>query len=169
MASAIRILSVIVPLLAVPAFAGSVKDVEHVILFMQENRAFDHYFGAMAGVRGFSDPNVQVNSGKPVWFQEVNSALTNATDFLAPWHINYQGGDWYNATQCMTAGSNGWTANHLALNSDLNNKWPVANTPWSVGYYKREDIPVHYAIADGWTIGDMYQVRFHVLSISHGI
>jgi phospholipase C len=25
--------------------AGSIKDVEHIVLFMQENRAFDHYFG----------------------------------------------------------------------------------------------------------------------------
>jgi phospholipase C len=27
------------------AAAGSIKDVEHIVLFMQENRAFDHYFG----------------------------------------------------------------------------------------------------------------------------
>lgn len=26
------------------AAAGSIKDVEHIVLFMQENRAFDHYF-----------------------------------------------------------------------------------------------------------------------------
>jgi phospholipase C len=30
-------------------------DVEHVVLFMQENRAFDHYYGHMKGVRGFND------------------------------------------------------------------------------------------------------------------
>ena len=34
------------------------KNIQHVVLFMQENRAFDHYFGTMAGVRGFQDPNV---------------------------------------------------------------------------------------------------------------
>lgn len=38
--------------------ADSLKDIEHVVLFMQVNRAFDHYFGTMAGVRGFADPNV---------------------------------------------------------------------------------------------------------------
>ncbi len=27
------------------AVAGSIKDVEHIVLFMQENRAFNHYFG----------------------------------------------------------------------------------------------------------------------------
>lgn len=60
--------------------ATSLADVKHIVLFMQENRAFDHvrcvgnlhyatdisltyrqYFGTMAGVRGFGDPNVQVN------------------------------------------------------------------------------------------------------------
>lgn len=30
-------------------------DMEHVVLFMQENRPFDHYFGNLRGVRGFND------------------------------------------------------------------------------------------------------------------
>ncbi|GME23674.1 phospholipase C [Neofusicoccum parvum] len=138
--------------------AGSLADIDHVVLFMQENRAFDHYFGTMAGVRGFSDPNVQVNPGnRSVWQQHVNSTLTNATDQLLPWHLNYLGGDWVDATQCMVAGDNGWNDNHAALNGDLNDKWALNNTPWSWGYFKRADIPVHFAIAEGWTIGDMYQ------------
>jgi phospholipase C len=32
------------------------RDIKHVVLLMQENRSFDHYFGTMAGVRGFDDP-----------------------------------------------------------------------------------------------------------------
>src|ERR1700723_1236865 len=36
--------------------AGTLRDLEHVVIFMQENRAFDHYFGTLRGVRGFSDP-----------------------------------------------------------------------------------------------------------------
>jgi phospholipase C len=31
------------------ANAYSLADIDHVVLFMQENRAFDHYFGTMAG------------------------------------------------------------------------------------------------------------------------
>jgi phospholipase C len=27
------------------------------------------YFGTMAGVRGFGDPNVKINEGIPVWKQ----------------------------------------------------------------------------------------------------
>ena len=34
---------------------GTIRDVEHVVILMQENRSFDHYFGEMNGVRGFAD------------------------------------------------------------------------------------------------------------------
>ncbi|KAJ3092502.1 hypothetical protein HK100_006929, partial [Physocladia obscura] len=112
----------------------------------------------MAGVRGFSDPNVQVNSdGLPVWQQAVDAALTTNASYLLPFYLNYQGGSFLNATQCMIAGSNGWSANHAALNGGLNNHWATNNTPWSWGHFRRSDIPVQYAIADAWTVGDMYQ------------
>ena len=41
--------------LAVPAAGSSLKDVKHIVMLMQENRSFDHYFGTMSGVRGFAD------------------------------------------------------------------------------------------------------------------
>ena len=63
----------------------------------------------------------------------------------------------------MTAGDNGWTDNHAALNGDQNNQWALKNTPWSWGYFKRADIPVHFAIAEGWTVGDMYQVSLQIM------
>ena len=37
--------------------AGKLKDIEHVVFLMQENRSFDHYFGTLSGVRGFDDKN----------------------------------------------------------------------------------------------------------------
>ena len=85
------------------AYAGSIADVEHVVLFMQENRAFNHYFGTMAGVRGFKDPNVQMNGNTSVWYQNVNGSLSTATDYLLPWYLNHLGGKWDQATQCMEA------------------------------------------------------------------
>ncbi|KAF5390851.1 hypothetical protein D9757_004453 [Collybiopsis confluens] len=159
------------------ALADSLAEVEHVILFMQENRAFDHYFGTMAGIRGFKDPNVQVNAdGRSVFFQQVNSQLSNATDFLLPWYLAAEGGEFINGTQCMDGGSNGWGENHAALASGQNasalsssrlaiffflsipqDLWVEANTPRSWGHFRRSDIPVQFAIAEGWTVGDMYQ------------
>jgi len=40
--------------IAAPA-RGSLRDIEHVIFLIQENRSFDHYFGTLSGVRGFGD------------------------------------------------------------------------------------------------------------------
>src|ERR1700753_2118056 len=115
-------------ILAAGASAGSLADIEHVVLFMQENRAFDPYFGTMAGVRGFSDPNAQVNAeNRPVWDQDVDRTLSNATNYLLPWYLNYLGGSWVDATQCMVAGDNGWNDNHAALNGDMNNRWALNN------------------------------------------
>src|SRR2546425_10617774 len=34
---------------------GRLSDVERVVIMIQENRSFDHYFGTLRGVRGFGD------------------------------------------------------------------------------------------------------------------
>src|SRR6516162_4560396 len=67
--------------LAIPAnnATGTIKDVEHVVILMQENRPFDHHFGTLRGVRGFSDPravkiNLPLNGG----------GTTRASVFLQP-------------------------------------------------------------------------------------
>ncbi|HEX4268953.1 MAG TPA: alkaline phosphatase family protein, partial [Steroidobacteraceae bacterium] len=57
---------------ALPAIgrSGTLDDVEHVVVFMLENRSFDHYFGHLSGVRGYNDRfAVRLANGKPVWFQ----------------------------------------------------------------------------------------------------
>lgn len=67
----IRLACVVAPLSWRVVAAGSLEDIDHVVLFMQENRAFDHYFGTMAGVRGFADPNVHYNNNRSVFHQFV--------------------------------------------------------------------------------------------------
>ena len=86
--------------------------------------------------------------------------MSNLTtvDTLSPWYINYQGGSWVEATQCTGAGSNGWQANHAALDNGLNDMWVVNNTPISWAYFKKSNLPVQFSIAEEWTVGDMYQV-----------
>ncbi|KAJ6442212.1 non-hemolytic phospholipase C precursor [Purpureocillium lavendulum] len=121
---------------------------------MQENRAFDHYFGTMAGVRGFNDANLQTNNGVPVWKQLSPS---KEAQYISPWYINYLGGTWPEATQCMLSGSNSWYNNHAAWNHGTNDHWAVNNTPYSIGFYKRQDLPTQWSLAENWVIGDMYQ------------
>ncbi|GJJ10990.1 hypothetical protein Clacol_005219 [Clathrus columnatus] len=111
----------------------------------------------MAGVRGFGDPNVHIaENGSPIWYQPTTLKETNLTTALLPFYINAAGGNISLATQCMTAGSNSFAKNHAAFAQGDNNQWVVANTPFSWGHYLRQDIPTHFALADGWTVGDMY-------------
>jgi phospholipase C len=35
---------------------GAIERAYHFVFVMRENRSFDHYFGALRGVRGFDDP-----------------------------------------------------------------------------------------------------------------
>ncbi|UNI19383.1 Phospholipase C [Purpureocillium takamizusanense] len=132
---------------------GSLKDIKHIILFMQENRSFDHYFGTMPGTRNFGDPNVRTNEGVPVWKQKIKTPKNGVTS-MTPWHINYLGGDWPEATQCMGGGSNGWEAMHGAWNSGKGDGWALYDTDYSMGYYTQSDVQTHWDIANGWTIMD---------------
>jgi phospholipase C len=56
-----------------PSTLPTLSDIRHVVFLMQENRSFDHYFGTLSGVRGFSDPRVVTNkiNGRrvPAWDQ----------------------------------------------------------------------------------------------------
>ena len=45
----------LLPLCLAAAAAGSINDIEHIVIYMQENRPFDHYYGVLNGVRGFND------------------------------------------------------------------------------------------------------------------
>src|ERR1700685_1192651 len=61
---------------------GSIADVEHIVILMQENRSFDHYFGTLSGVRGFADPRaVSLPSGNPVWYQP-----DGGNSYVLPFH-----------------------------------------------------------------------------------
>ena len=52
--------------------ANGLDDMKHVIIFMQENRPFDHYFGTLKGVRGFNDrTTVPLTSGLNAFYQPV--------------------------------------------------------------------------------------------------
>jgi phospholipase C len=53
---------------------GDIRDIKHVVILMQENRSFDHYFGSLKGVRGFGDHSViTLPGGSPVWQQPTSA------------------------------------------------------------------------------------------------
>ena len=74
--------------LALPAArkTGTIADVQHIVVLMQENRSFDHYYGTLRGVRGHNDRlPVRLPDGRPVWFQPRQHA---PGAHIAPFHLD---------------------------------------------------------------------------------
>jgi phospholipase C len=66
---------------------GRLDDVQHVVILMQENRSFDHYFGTMRGVRGLGDrAALQLPSGHDV-FHQPDPARSDG-GYLLPFHVD---------------------------------------------------------------------------------
>jgi phospholipase C len=138
--------------LAIPAFSrtGSIRDVEHIVVFMQENRSFDHYFGHLRGVRGYNDRlPIPLPGGQPVWYQPSKE---NAAQPVLPFHLNTQ----TTSAQCVGDLDHSWYPTHYAINNGIYNQWPQYKTDMTMGYYLRSDIPFHYALADAFTVCDNY-------------
>ncbi len=126
---------------------GTIEDVEHIVILMQENRSFDHYFGTLRGVRGFGDPRaVILPSGKSVWHQP------NGSGVVLPFRPNV-------ANVGMTFlpdPPHGWNDTHRAWNQGNHDQWVPNKGLVTMTYETRRDIPYHYALADGFTICDAY-------------
>src|SRR5919204_6721611 len=120
--------------LAIPAHnrSGTIRDVEHVVFLMQENRAFDHYFGTLRGVRGFGDPHpVKLPTGKSVWHQP------NGSGVVLPFHPT---ADDFGSSFLVDTAHN-WNDTHAAFNNGRYDGWVPAKTPQTMAYYTRQDIP----------------------------
>jgi phospholipase C len=122
-------------------------DVEHVVILMQENRSFDHYFGTLRGVRGFRDRHpVPLPSGRPVWFQ------SDGERELAPFHF-----DTKTTSALRTPGTpHTYPDAQAAWNQGRFGQWPKFKTPMSMGHYRREDIPFQFALAEAFTLCDAH-------------
>jgi phospholipase C len=135
----------------------SLKKIKHVVLLMQENRSFDHYFGTMAGVRGFSDPHaIRLAHGKSVFHQPDPRSPDG---FLLPFHLDTH----KTGAQKIPETNHFWDAQHASWNGGKMDNWlPVHRdcdkgaAPFVMGYYKRADIPFHFALAEAFTVCDAY-------------
>jgi phospholipase C len=142
-----------------PAGTGSLADIEHFVFLMQENRSFDHYFGTLSGVRGFDDPSSA--------FRQFgyNPATHKADDsaYLEPFRLDTTHGATLDG-ECINDPTHDWGPQHQAWNGGAMDQWVkvhiahegVGNGPATMGYYKRADLPVHFALADAFTVCDHY-------------
>ena len=139
--------------LAIPAHyrTGTIADIEHIVILMQENRSFDHYFGTLRGVRGFGDPRaVRLPSGDPVWNQANGSAR------VLPFHPDAPN----LGLAFLEDLPHGWPDTHAAWNHGKYDNWVPSKGTTTMAYLTRKDIPFHYALADAFTVCDAYHCSF---------
>jgi phospholipase C len=166
---------------------GTIQDVEHIIILMQENRPFDHHFGTLRGVRGFSDPravniNLPTQSGgtalASVFLQPAGAANvatgfgvppdsgnlggpSDGVEVIPPFRINPESISSVLNSLGLTyfPGTNhSWQNTHEGWDQGQWDMWPTVNGPMTMSYMTREDIPYHYALADAFTVADNYHL-----------
>lgn len=140
-----------------PAAQSTFYDAEHVVILMQENRSFDHTFGALKGVRGFLDQRAfKKQDGHSVFFQK-----NDAGKYAAPARLDLRN----TKATWMSSLPHSWTDQQMALNKGKYDQWLQAKAsgnkeykdiPLTLGYYNREDLPFYYQLADAFTIFDQY-------------
>ena len=168
--------------LAVPASnptgTPGLADIEHVVIFMQENRSFDHYYGAMKGVRGYGDPRpAAIPSGNYVWYQ-AEGTNPGSRSFSA--HVDVSlwttPSGWYQTNRTIQSSE---YVLPFALNqtgnvafqymSDLNHSWKQSQDTWknwdtwvptksrqSMGFLTANELPFYYPLANAFSIFDDY-------------
>ncbi|WP_090869670.1 phosphocholine-specific phospholipase C [Paraburkholderia diazotrophica] len=149
---------------------GTINDVRHIVIFTQENRSFDHYFGTLRGVRGFNDRMaIALPNGDPVWKQPA------ATGYILPFHMDTR----LTRATCTRAPSMNYLVDIAMWNRGLCNEWNKARFPGlGMSYFTRNDLRFYYALADAFTICDQYYAstltqtnpnRLHLFSGSSGL
>jgi len=134
------------------ATCGSLGDVEHIVILIQENRSFDSYFGTYRGVAGFQDPGAL-----PGVFGQAG--YPTPASLLYPFHL-----DTTNGGDCTNDIDHSWGPQHTYWDNGAMDRFVSehvavdgpANGPLTMGYYKRSDLPFYYALADAFTICDHY-------------
>jgi len=124
---------------------------------MQENRSFDHYFGTLSGVQGFADPNaLKLADGRSVFYQPDPEMPSG---YMLPFHLDTGA----SSAQKIPSTSHAWAVQHEAWNGGRMDRWLRAHrkadgvkAPYVMSYYKREDIPFQFALAESFTICDRY-------------
>ncbi len=150
--------------------AGSdLEAVEHIIFLMQENRSYDHYFGAYEKGRGFSDhPKHSLKNFAQDYPGTVGDKLEPKNQLL-PFHLDSTAG-----FECTDDLTHAWEPQHQCWNEGKMDSWVRIHTmeayegpfgAMTMGYYERSDLDFYYALADTFTLADAYHAS--ILGATH--
>jgi phospholipase C len=141
--------------MAMPMRRGGLRAIEHVVVLMQENRSFDHYFGTMRGVRGYGDrAPLMLRNGRPI-YEQPNPAGGSVLPFslrVAAERAGRPDSD----IQYLGDLDHSWVGSTTAWAQGWNDAWIGVKTPATMTYYERRDIPLQYELAETFTFCDAY-------------
>jgi phospholipase C len=118
-------------------FTGTMDDLKHVVILMQENRSFDHYFGQLPGVRGFNDKQA-------LRFQDGTSV--------------FQQRDAAGNIQTPQQDDSAWGTDHsfTTLNGRRWDTWAKEKGAEAMNYHSPAYMSFYWSVASQFAVGDQY-------------
>src|ERR1700682_1322434 len=116
----------------VPAVCSKLTDIDHVVILIQENRSFDHYFGSYRGVHGFADPSLA--------FRQPANMTISPDGLLLPFRLNTittNAACTHDITHAWVPQHQSW--NNRAMDGFVNSRLPIDTNDavLTMGYYNR--------------------------------
>ena len=119
--------------------------IDHVIVVMMENRSFDHYLGSLRLVEGVECEGLSGTESNPGPDGEQYPVF----------HLE---------ENCQEDPPHGWNDSHDQFADGTNQGFVLEHWgrvgadqgTWCMGYYVREQLPIHYALADHFCVPDQY-------------
>lgn len=134
---------------------GTLEDLQHIVILMQENRSFDHYFGTLPGVRGFGDrfpipaPPLPNTPPRTVWLQPSQ----DGSRLLAPFPLATARQFGYMRVEGTP---HSWPDAQQAWDHGRMGHWTAAKHNHALAHFSREDLPFQFALAENFTLCDAY-------------
>ncbi len=123
---------------SLPAGTDTIPKIEHVIIYMQENQSFDHYFGSLGRGDGFS-----YAGGSPT-NSNVDSGGKTVTVFHEP-------------STCDTiSGDHGWNGTHLSWNNGAMDGFAKVSGDHVMGFYDGTNLPFYHSLATTFPLSDRW-------------
>jgi phospholipase C len=158
-----------------PAFAdGNLKNVNHIIVLIQENHSFDNYFGALAYVPGspYHNGNGSCSSSDNSCIDGLTCTLSDGNLACTNSNVNNEGALVYashSTTRCITDPDHSWYGYHVDFNFDdpndalkdtLDNGYERDDEPLNgdevMTFYTQADLPFYYNLGATFAISDRH-------------
>lgn len=130
-----------------PRVAKSLRDIDHVVILIQENRSFDHYFGTRPGVTGFGDPDAMKRAdGRSVFHQDSEA---HPDGYVLPFPLRPT----ETSDGCGIDPPHTWIPQHIYYDEGRMGGFArLGGIP--MGYYTKADLGYYWALADAFTLCD---------------